>query len=189
LNFENAHRGSVLLDYRFGVGDGGPILQRSGINFIFNFNSGHPYTFSYAAVGGQSDAYSAGTDYLFDTRSRTALESQGSSTTPWNFYLDMRLDKSFTIYEQLLGTVYVRVTNLLNTKNVVNVYPTTGSAVDDGYISDPNRYSSNVEAYGPQYLDLYRAINSTNASSYLNDTGNEIYGVPRVIWLGLKLTY
>jgi outer membrane receptor for Fe3+-dicitrate len=189
LAFENAHRGAVILDYRFGIGDGGPVFQRSGINFILNFNSGHPYTYSYAAVGGQADAYAAGVDYLNDTRSRSALESQGASTTPWNFMLDMRLDKSFTIYEQLLGTVYVRVTNLLNTKNVVNVYPSTGSAVDDGYISDPNRYMANVESYGPEYLDLYRALNSVNGSSYLSSLGNEIYSNPRVIWLGFKLTY
>jgi hypothetical protein len=101
----------------------------------------------------------------------------------------MRLDKSFNIVSNLVGTVYIRVTNLLNTKNTINVYQNTGSAVDDGYISDPSRYASNVDAYGPQYLELYRAINTVNGESYLSQVGNELYNSPRQIFIGLKLTY
>jgi hypothetical protein len=189
LEFEQAHRGALLLDYRFGVDDGGPILERLGANFIFNFSSGHPYTYAYAPPGGQADAYTAGVDYMNDPRSREALEPINSSVTPWTFNLDMRLDKSFNIVSNLVGTVYIRVTNLLNTKNTINVYQNTGSAVDDGYISDPSRYASNVDAYGPQYLELYRAINTVNGESYLSQVGNELYNSPRQIFIGLKLTY
>jgi hypothetical protein len=189
LDFEQTHRGTVLLDYRFADNDGGPILQRMGLNFIFQFTSGHPYTFAYAPPGGQSDPYTAGVDYMNDPRSREALEPINSSVTPWTFELDMRWDKSFNIIENLVGTVYIRVTNLLNTKNVVNVYQNTGSAVDDGYISDPARYQSNVDAYGAQYLDLYRAVNTTNGASYLSQVGQELYNQPRQIFIGLKLTY
>jgi hypothetical protein len=124
-----------------------------------------------------------------DPRSREALEPINSSVTPWTFNLDMRLDKSFNIVSNLVGTVYIRVTNLLNTKNTINVYQNTGSAVDDGYISDPSRYASNVDAYGPQYLELYRAINTVNGESYLSQVGNELYNSPRQIFIGLKLTY
>ena len=124
-----------------------------------------------------------------DPRSREALEPINSSMTPWNFNIDLRLDKSFNIVENLVGTVYIRVTNLLDTKNVINVYQMTGSAVDDGYISDPTRYASNLNAYGPEYLDLYRAINSVNGASYLSSVGNELYNSPRQIFVGLKLTY
>ena len=189
LNYAQTHRGTLNLDYRFGVDDGGPILERLGLNFLFNFNSGHPYTFAFALPGGQTDAYLAGVDYMFDTRSRMALEPINSSTTPWNFNIDLRLDKSFNIIDNLVGTFYIRVTNLLNTKNVINVYQTTGSAVDDGYISDPARYQSNLDAHGPEYLDLYRALNTTNGASYLSQIGQELYNSPRQIFVGLKLAY
>jgi hypothetical protein len=103
--------------------------------------------------------------------------------------LDLRLDKSFNIIEKLSATVYVRVNNLLNTKNVINVYQNTGSAVDDGYISDPSRYATNLNNYGPEYLALYNAINTTNGESYLSQIGNELYGNPRQIFIGLRLNY
>ena len=189
LEFEQTHRGSVILDYRWGVNDGGPVLERLGANAVFTFSSGHPYTTAYAPPGGQADPYTAGVDYMQDPRSREALEPINSSMTPWNFNIDLRLDKSFNIVENLVGTVYIRVTNLLDTKNVINVYQMTGSAVDDGYISDPTRYASNLNAYGPEYLDLYRAINSVNGASYLSSVGNELYNSPRQIFVGLKLTY
>jgi hypothetical protein len=189
LDFEQTHRGSIILDYRWGVNDGGPILEQLGANVVFNFSSGHPFTFAYAPPGGQADAYTAGVDYMNDPRSREALEPINSSITPWNFNLDLRLDKSFNIIDQLRATVYIRATNLLNTKNVINVYQNTGSAVDDGYISDPDRYASNLQEHGPEYLDLYRAINTTNGESYLSQIGNELYGHPRQIFVGLRLNY
>jgi hypothetical protein len=126
---------------------------------------------------------------MIDTRTREAAEPLGSSTTPWNFNIDLRLDKTFNVYDKLLATVYVRVNNLLNTKNVVNVFQTTGTATDDGYISDPTRYATNVQVYGPRYLDMYRAINIENAQAYLSQTATELYGTPRQIWFGLKFSY
>lgn len=190
LNFEQTHRGALLLDYRFGLDDGGPILERMGLNVNFKFNSGHPYTTAYFPPGGQVNAYTAGVNYMNDVRSRQALEPVNSSYTPWNFQMDLRFDKTFNIFKQLQGTFYVRVINLLNTKNVINVYDATGSTVDDGYINNPAYYSSFYNSFGGEdYLELYRAMNSKNSQSYFDETGNELYGVPRQIFVGLKLTY
>ena len=47
LDFAREHKGSVLLDYRFGENDGSAFLQNSGINLLFTASSGHPYTHSY----------------------------------------------------------------------------------------------------------------------------------------------
>ncbi|RMD96659.1 MAG: hypothetical protein D6814_10985, partial [Calditrichaeota bacterium] len=44
LDYNQTHRGSVVLDYRFARGDGGKILQGLGLNAILTFNSGHSYT-------------------------------------------------------------------------------------------------------------------------------------------------
>ncbi len=189
LDFVQSHRGSLILDYRFDAGDSGPILERSGLNVVFNFNSGHPYTPFYAPAGGQNDPYTAGVDYMSDPRARQALAAVNSSRTPWNFYLNLRLDKAFNIFDRVDAAVFIRIINVLNTKNERNVYNATGSAADDGYISDPQRYASNVTVYGPQYLDLYRAVNIENGQSYWDQLGRQLYGQPRQIFFGLELSY
>ncbi len=46
LDYNQDHRGSISLDYRFDKDDGGPILEQLGVNVLMTFNSGHPYTLS-----------------------------------------------------------------------------------------------------------------------------------------------
>lgn len=190
LDFAQEHTGSIILDYRFGNDDGGPILENLGTNFLFTFSSGHPFTFVYAPPGGQVDAYTAGVDYMNDTRSRQALEGIGASTTPWTFNLDMRLDKTFMdIYEGIDATIYLNVQNLLNIKNEINVFERSGSASDDGFLSNPAYSDQFIQENGPQYADLYRAINLKNGQAYWDQIGKDLYGTPRQIWFGVKVTY
>ncbi|UCF65534.1 MAG: TonB-dependent receptor [bacterium] len=210
LDYSQTHTGSIVLDYRFGKNDGGPILERLGANFLFTFSSGHPFTKVYAPPGGQVDPYVAGVDYMTDTRSRQALEPLGSSRTPWISNLDIRLDKTFTVFKNLDITMYARVLNVLNAKNVLNVYELTGSASDDGFLSDPARYQPVVDGLqqvageqygitnaGEIYTSMYRAINLENGGVYAAHLGrrlgeaygNELWGNPRQIFLGLKLNF
>ena len=189
LDYSQKHTGSINLDYRFGKNDGGPILEQIGINVLMKFSSGHPYTYVYADLGGQADPYTAGIDYMDDTRTRHALESVGSSGTPWTFTTDVKLDKTFNI-GRFRATGYVIVNNIFNRKNVINVYEMTGSAEDDGYLSDPERSQTTINNYGGQnYIDMYRAINLTNGQSYWNSIGRELYGTPRQIHLGIKFMF
>ncbi len=189
LDYSQKHTGSINLDYRFGKNDGGPVFERFGANVLFTFSSGHPYTYVYAAPGGQVDPYVAGVDYMFDTRTRRALEPLGSSTTPWTFNVDLHLDKTFSLMANLDATIYARVTNLFNTKNVLNVFEMTGTATDDGYLTDPARSGANIERLGAVYRDMYQAINLDNGGSYFDVLGRELYGNPRQIMVGLKLAY
>ncbi|RMH60567.1 MAG: hypothetical protein D6677_13475, partial [Calditrichaeota bacterium] len=99
-------------------------------------------------------------------------------------------DKTFNIFEDVDATVYLRVTNLLNIKNVINVYQATGSAEDDGFLTDPDRSDAFVrESGGDAYIDMYKAINLTNGQAYLDGTGRELFGHPRQIMLGVKFVY
>jgi outer membrane receptor protein involved in Fe transport len=191
LNFAQTHVGAVNLDYRFGKGDGGAILQQFGANFLFSFNSGHPYSNVNIAGLGQVSPYNAGVDYMLDTRVRLAKEPVNASVTPWNFNIDLRLDKTIQILTRLDLNIYARITNLLNTKNVINVYQLTGSADDDGFISNPELSASFVNApfRGEQYVDLYNAINITNGQSYWDTLNLQLYSNPRQIWFGVKLFY
>jgi hypothetical protein len=80
--------------------------------------------------------------------------------------------------------IYIHALNLLDTKHVLNVYPTTGEPDDDGWLSSPlsgqHRAILNYEAF-------YRAINLDNHWAYTLATGNDIYGQPRQLRFGLRL--
>jgi len=191
LDFAQSHVGSIMLDYRFGRNDGGPILEELGANFLLSFNSGHPFTRVNIAGLGQVSPYDAGVDYMLDTRSRLAAEPRGNSTTPWNYTVDFQLDKNIRLLDKLSANLYMRVTNLLNTRNVINVYQLTGSAEDDGFISNPELSSSFINSAnrGAKYAALYDAINVKNGQAYWDSLGLQLWGQPRQIFFGIQLTY
>lgn len=187
LYFNNTHRGNVSLDYRFGENDGGPILERSGLNLMFNFSSGHPYTLSAGGVG-QNDVAVGATLGDRDARGRRPLEPIGASTTPWTFTLDARLDKTVSVGRFDLN-FYVYSTNLLNTKNVINVFPRTGTD-NDGFLNDSELSGSIIASQGGQgFEELYHAINDLNRQHYyLQDfRGSDIWGTPRQIRAGVLI--
>lgn len=189
LDFSQMHTGAINLDYRFGDNDGGPLLQNTGANLLFSFSSGHPYTKVDVLVGGQTDPYVAGVDYMYDTRNRIAEEPIGASKTPWQFYTDLRVDKTFKL-GGLNANVFMTVTNLFNRKNVVNVYEFTGNAEDDGFLTDPVRSETIIANNGGQdYVDMYTAINLVNGQAYWEHVGRELYGNPRQINVGVRLSF
>jgi outer membrane receptor protein involved in Fe transport len=165
-SFNQTHRGSFILDYRFAPGDGG-FLQRSGLNMLFQFTSGFNYT--------RWDGYG---------NARTPQESLNFSTTPWTYRLDLRLDKSFMIGPVDLNA-YLWITNVLNTQNIVQVFNTSGDAYDDGWLaSETGRtrtdgYARYGEDKGALHEKLYRTM--TYDATYFDP--------PRQIRLGLRIDY
>jgi hypothetical protein len=190
LDWNQDHRGSLLLDYRFGKGDGGPVFEQFGANLIYTFNSGRRYTRSGGEYG-QARASRVGVDSESDTRVRRPLEPINSSSTPFYSRFDLRFDKSFDIFESLSFNLYFEVLNLLDTKNVLNVYTRTGQPDDDGFINNfsaPERENA-VDAYGEEFVSLYKDINIANGEAYRAVLGNEIYDTPRQVRLGFKLQF
>ncbi|MBH09836.1 MAG: hypothetical protein CMG74_05655 [Candidatus Marinimicrobia bacterium] len=194
LDFNQNHVGSITLDYE--LASSNMLLDGLDVNFLFSFSSGHAYTFVFRPVGGQVSAYDAGVDYMYDTRSREALEAVNSSTTPWNYNLDLRIDKNFRFGNYGL-TVFARVRNLLDARNILNVYQATGSADDDGFISDAVYSGSFVELWGQDsdgdgvtdYEEMYRAINIDNDESYRAYTGEDLVSSPRQAFLGIEVNF
>jgi hypothetical protein len=182
LEYNNAIRGSVNLDYRFAPGEGGPVLQQLGASVLLTFNSGHPYT---RGTGAQ--------DLEGDARSRQPVEPLNSSSTPWVFQVDVRIDKTFRLLDALTANLSLYVINLFDTKNIQNVFLRTGSTTDDGVLSNPSFGQPLLSTYGPRYADVYRAINIDYYERYQNAVGlNTVpyfYGPPRQIRLGLRLEY
>jgi hypothetical protein len=191
LEYQQQHRGSVLLDYRGGTDEAGSVIGVFGISAVYSFNSGHPYTFSKLARSGSASVYDANVGYLKDPRALEFLEPIGSSTTPFVHTLDLRFDKSLNLMKQLKATFYVQINNLFNTKNVINVYPATGVADNDGfYLNESDSFrNSLLETYGEAWLRMHKAINIDNGQAYWSTTGKEFYGNPRQIFFGLKLSY
>jgi len=167
LTYTNPIQLTFFVDYRFADNDGG-WLQNSGINLLGNYNSGHPYT---RGISGERDMETT-------TRFRTAVEPLNASMTPSFFNVDMKIDKTFKIWDKLALNINLRVINLFDTKNIEDVYSRSGAADDDGYLAGPG--SSLPEKYGPEYNSIYKSLQIDY---------NGYYSQARQILLGFRLEY
>jgi len=191
LDYNQTHRGSIILDYRFDKGDGGPILEQLGLNLLFTFNSGHPFTYSVWNGLGQSSAWTGGLTPISggDTRTRNPYGPINSSATPWVYNLDLRIDKTVNIYNFDFN-FFVQVQNLFNTKNAINVYDKTGNAYDDGFLSTTD---AKTLILGPRYTerfaDLYRAVSINNRQAAYSVYGFDVFGPPRQLIAGVAVNF
>jgi len=173
VTFNQANHGDASLDYRWAKNDGGPILQRLGINLLMKFGSGYAFT--------RVNANGSLADQETDVRSTVPVEALGQSTTPWTYELDLRIDKTVSI-GSLTADFYIYAENLLNTQNIVTVFARTGDPADDGWLNstaglNQAQQSSNAALYDQIYSATYLGNNSGN------------YGVPRQIRFGVNLEY
>lgn len=192
LDYDQRHNIVLNFDYRFGAGKDykGPqfnknkkdgtsqtiqLLQDVGANLILRLGSGTPYTRyqSPTPVGGKTNI--AGT--------------LNGSNKPWQFRADFRLDKNIELswgkkesdnHKTANLNIYLQVLNLLNSKNVLNVYNYTGDPDDDGYIASP--LGTNALAQNPSLIAFTDQYNV-----FLNNPGN--YARPRTIRIGVMLDF
>ncbi len=169
-SFSQENTGSLNIDYRFAKNDGGPILQRAGLNLLMQFGSGYPYTLETISENNIGDA-----------RFQVPLEPIGYSTTPWTFEVDLRIDKTVTI-GSLDAMFYIYVQNLLNTQNADNVFIRTGDPANDGWLGTSQGQAYASAQYNPAlYQSVYNsAYNGVNANNYLS---------PRQIRFGVQIEY
>jgi hypothetical protein len=185
FSYDQRHAFSVTIDYRYGQGKdyNGPvikdinILENTGLNLITLVNSGTPYSrqknITAAAVG-------AGTPQL--------IGGLNGSRLPWTYRSDLQIDRTFNLEfgkedekkKRAFLNVYVRVTNVFNQLNVLNVYRATGVADDDGFLAAAQWQSTIQNQLDEQaYRDLYSMFmaNPFNVSR------------PRTIRLGVKFDF
>ena len=177
MSYDERHRINAVIDYRYGSGKAynGPriggldILANAGINITTVAVSGRPYT---AAI--QPDVLG----------SRGIKGAINGARLPWTFRLDARLDKSFTISKPgakrgLDLNVYMRVSNLLDRRNVLGVYRYTGSPSDDGFLNSAQGQAFLLGGFSQgQSLDAYLA------SYQWRLLNPDLYSLPRRIFLG-----
>jgi len=192
MPWDRRHQFNIVLDYRFANGKNynGPKINRdkSGkapIDLLSDFG------FSLTVNGGSGTPYTASTNVTSPLSGGNNLlkGTYGGSRLPWQFRLDLRVDKDFYFkskagngdnQKRTYMNVYFQVLNLLNTKNVVNVYPYTGNADDDGYLSAPEWQRQINSQIDPQsFYDLY--------SVFVDSPFN--YSAPRQIRLGLIFNF
>lgn len=99
--------------------------------------------------------------------------------TPSITQIDLKLTKQFNLYTNINLDFYIYVINLLDTKNIFDVFPTTGSVDNDGY------ELINTQIFGEQAMDLHKLLNSYNPDNHQQT----FYGPPRQIGFGIKLNY
>ena len=194
LDFNKAVTGNFNLDYRFSADESSPVLQSLGLSALMTFASGHPYTL------GQGKGNNVGS-LEGDARFRAPIEPLNNSTTPWTYQLDVRLDKTVSLFDKLKANFYIFVINVLDTRNVENVFLRTGSAFDDGFLNDQSLGGSLHPTQRQDYENMYRAINldysqglqnatgSQIFGGFQNATGNQLFGPPRQIRVGIRLEY
>ncbi|MCH2042659.1 MAG: TonB-dependent receptor, partial [Saprospiraceae bacterium] len=191
LNFDQRHTFFLNIDYRYKSGKdyNGPkiygkkdssgtaksidILSNTGLNLSFNANSGRPYTRKEIPGG-------IGTSFP----NRNTEGGINGARVPWNFRVDLKIDKSFTIGEKSKNpvnvNVYFRVQNLLNTRNVLGVYAVTGSPIDDGFLTTEGSPGiALLESSALAYEMLY--------GLRMNDPFN--ISKPRRMFLGARFTF
>ena len=127
---------------------------------------------------------------MYNHRSRQQIGAFNSSTTPWTYNVDLKIDKTFDLNERIHLTFYARVLNLFNRKNVLNVYELTGYANDDGMINN-DKYTGEFKTMNGEekYTELYQAINIENGQSYWDILGRQLYSHPRQIMFGVRVSY
>ena len=185
LDFDRRHEFNISFDYRWGGGKdyNGPVINRKksgkapvqilsnlGANLTVTGGSGTPYTqtsqiLPYGAMG-------------------PIKGSINGARLPWQFLVSARFDKdfNFALNKKKEGTinVYIEFANLLNTQNVTAVYPATGSASDDGFLTAPEWQNAISQQVDPQaYRDLY-SIQMNNPYRYSS---------PRTIRLGVMFNF
>lgn len=191
FNFDQRHRIVGNVDYRYGSGQeyngpvwfGKQVFANTGINFIANLGSGTPYTASNIATP------------ITGEISPSTQGSINGSRLPWQFNLDVNIDRNFTLtFKDKKGmdgeagsrgktanlNVYVWILNALNTMNINSVYRFTGVPDDDGYLA------------AAQYQPLIASQNSPDSfrnyySMFVDNPFN--LGLPRQIRLGVKLDF
>lgn len=174
LSFDERHRFNLIADYRFPK-ESGPriagayILANSGFNFQAVAVSGRPYTAKVTPT-------ELGGDGTFG-----AIHG---SRKPFTSTLNMRFDKNFDLGNKLGLNIYIRISNLLDTRNIIDVYEVTGDPEDDGFLRSSfgqdqirtiGSSARDVEAYLASYQ--WRLLNS------------DYFSLPRRIFVGASLDF
>jgi len=171
LDFDQRHKLALNLDYSLGKGEGPlflghRLLEGVGINVLYNVASGTPYT----------------PTKIFNEVTLAAVSTEPSGPInsrygPWTSNLDLKTTKGFGA-AGLKFEAYVWVLNLLDTRNPITVYGSSGSAASTGWLDTEDGQTYLAEA-GQEGQRLYQ-LAQNNPNFYTN---------PRLVRFGLRTNF
>lgn len=166
LSFDQRHTAVVNVDFYVPEGELG-WFEMFNANILFSYNSGRPYTpVSRWNLLGDNSLIAENTAYI------------NSAYAPGSFRIDLKLEKSFDIGNNMLISPYIWIQNLLDTDNITNVYRSTGDPLTTGWLNTQQGRTS-IENNGEDWAQDYRSL-ERNPSNF---------GIPRLIKLGLKVNF
>lgn len=186
-SYDQRHGFNIVLDYRFGSGKdyNGPkigefeVFGNTGLNIVTNIGSGTPYSGSKFPVGSA----------LLNPSPANLLDGTlNGARKPWTYRMDLQLDRNFSLEfgkdeekkKAAYLNVYLRVTNILNFINTLNVYRATGTPDDDGYLASAQYQNSIQSQLDEQSFRDYYQLKVVNPYNF---------GIPRTIRLGVKFDF
>jgi hypothetical protein len=161
LSFDERHRLTLSVDYRYGSGrnyngpevQGKQLLANTGLNVLLIGASGRPYTTA-QGINGPYETF--GFDGSFN-----------GTRLPWNTRIDVRLDRDIKLRsavttgdnkkDELSVNVYFRVQNVLDTRNLRDVYKFSQSPYDTGYLTSQRGISDQEQFQSQTTQDAYIA--------------------------------
>ena len=183
LSYDQRHALSASVDYHYGDGKdydgpvwfGANVFQNAGANLMFSAGSGTPYS-------RQSNITQEAAEGINDRSTLTG--SLNGSRLPWQFRMNLKVNKSFEIKwndkKSSNLNVYVQVQNLLDARNIISVYRATGNPEDDGYLTSSaaqNVIDAKNDAEAFRYLYSLGVNNPSN------------YSLPRMWRAGISLQF
>ncbi len=193
---DQRHTFNIDIDYHYGSGIGdnkytGPVwttksgkninvFANAGCNLSFSAGSGTPYTAQNNATPNNEIGV---VDHI------QLVGSINGAYLPWQYRVDMRIDKAIPVTinpskgedaTHCQIKIYLAITNLLNTENILNVYHFTGSPTTDGWLTSAQGAQVTAQSTLPQgYSDLYNI--ALKQPSY--------FAMPRQINLGAEFDF
>ncbi len=182
LSYDERHIITGIFDFRYGSGKryNGPriagvdIFANAGLNITGRAVSGRPYTKAVepAVLGAQGIAATI-----------------NSSRLPWTFLVNVQVDKDFNLAgpeapRPLFMNVYLRISNVLDRRNIINVYRFTGSPTDDGFLS-----SARGQAFLESGINPGQSLEAYLASYQWRLLNPDNFSLPRRIFLGASINF
>jgi len=185
-SYDQRHGFNIVVDYRYGTGTdyNGPkigdfeVFGNTGVNLVTNIGSGTPYSAIKIPSG----------EALFSPNASQLDGTVNGSRKPWTYRMDFQIDRNFGLEfgkdenkkKAAYLNVYMRITNIFNIINTLNVYRATGTPDDDGYLA-ASAYQSSIQNQLDEqaFRDYYqmKVVNPYN------------FGIPRTIRLGVKFDF
>ena len=117
----------------------------------------------------------SGLPYTRENANGDPISEKNDSRQPWTKSVDMKLERTFAVYDRVKASFNVSVSNLFNWTNLTRVDPQTGEARENGvsreYWDDDHNGTYEYYATLEGYTDL------------------TAYQLPRIIELGIELSF